>query len=62
MNTIPDHYALSRRTMLRGAALLGAGSLLGGRAFAQGTGIEGEWPAVTALVERYVKSRKVAGM
>ncbi len=62
MNAIADHHALTRRAMLRGAAMLGAGALLGGRAFAQVPGIESEWPAVTALVERYVKSRKVAGM
>ncbi|MBK6800790.1 MAG: beta-lactamase family protein [Novosphingobium sp.] len=62
MNAVPDHYPLSRRALLRGSALLGVGALLGGKAVAQSGGIEAEWPAVTALVERYVKSRKVAGM
>ncbi|MFM2301076.1 MAG: hypothetical protein RLZZ84_812 [Pseudomonadota bacterium] len=59
--------ALSRRAMLRASALLGAGAALGGwplgsrLAFAT-DGIEGDWPAVTALIERYVATRQVSGM
>lgn len=56
---------LSRRTLLRGASMLGAGAALAGwplsRAFAA-AGTEAQWPAVTALVEKYVARRKVSGM
>ncbi|RXZ66653.1 class A beta-lactamase-related serine hydrolase [Pelagerythrobacter rhizovicinus] len=55
--------AMSRRALLRGGALLGAGAALGtlplGRAaLAQA----GRWPSVAALAERYVRGRKVANM
>lgn len=53
-------YSLSRRSLLRGGALLGAGALLPGRAFAAGA--ETQWPAVTAMLDKYVGARKVAGM
>ena len=66
MNDISGEYPLSRRALMRGSALLGAGTLLGGlaagRAMAATGGIEAEWPAVTALVDRYVRSRQVSGM
>ncbi|WP_374527791.1 serine hydrolase domain-containing protein [Novosphingobium sp.] len=55
---------LSRRALLRGCALLGAGASMGalpGWAFAA-EGIEGQWPAVTAMLDKYVRSRQVAGM
>lgn len=61
--------ALSRRTLLRSAALLGAGSVLGalpvGRSLAHAATtakIEAQWPAVAALVRKYVDARKVSGM
>ena len=58
--------ALSRRTLLRGGAMLGAGAALSALPFesalAVDLGIEPQWPAVTALVDRYVRRRKVSGM
>jgi CubicO group peptidase (beta-lactamase class C family) len=57
---------LSRRNLLRSGALLGAGAALStwpfGRAFAADLGIEPQWPRVTALIEKYVRKRKVSGM
>lgn len=53
---------MSRRSLLRTGAWLGAGAAIGGlpmRAFAQGAG---QWPAVEALVKSYIDSRKVASM
>ena len=59
----------SRRDLLRASALLGgAGALAAlpfGAALAQAAELsaaEGPWPAVTALLDRYVKARKVSGM
>lgn len=52
---------LSRRNLLRGGALLGAGALLPGRAFAA-SAPEAQWPAVTAMLDKYVGARKVSGM
>jgi len=57
---------LSRRGIMRGAALLGAGALLPGwlpaRALAaSGSAVEAGWPKVTALIERYVAERKLPG-
>lgn len=59
----------SRRDLLRVSALLGgAGATFGlpfGTALAQAAemeGTEGQWPTVTAMLERYVKARKVSGM
>lgn len=59
----------SRRHLLRSSAWLGAGALFGGmplaRALAQPTPLPGQpksWPAVTALVNRYVDARQVSGM
>lgn len=60
---------LSRRRLLRGSAWMGAGALLGGmplaRALANTVPVSGpskSWPAVTALVNRYVEARQVSGM
>ncbi len=60
---------ISRRSLLRGSAMLSAGaglaSLPFGRslAFAGETpGIEGQWPTVTAFLDKYVGEKKVAGM
>jgi CubicO group peptidase (beta-lactamase class C family) len=52
----------SRRAALHlvGGGVLGA--LPFSRASAQASGAEAEWPTVTALVDRYVTQRKVAGM
>jgi CubicO group peptidase (beta-lactamase class C family) len=53
-------HSLTRRSLLRGAALVSAGTLLPGRAFAAVP--ETQWPAVTALLDKYVGARKVSGM
>lgn len=61
---------LSRRHLLRSSALLGAGALLGGLPLTQALAATAvpvsrngqSWPAVTALVNKYVGSRQVAGM
>lgn len=58
-----DHAVLSRRALLRGGALLGAGAAfatlpVGRVALAQAS----QWPSVVALTERYVEARKVANM
>ncbi len=60
---------MSRRSLLGGGALLGAGAALAALPFgqqlafaAEAGGIEGQWPAVTAFVEKYVSEKKVAGM
>jgi CubicO group peptidase (beta-lactamase class C family) len=50
----------SRRALLRGAALLSGGLLLPSRSFAAAA--EAQWPAVTALLNKYVGARKVSGM
>ncbi|MEP6868015.1 MAG: serine hydrolase domain-containing protein [Novosphingobium sp.] len=55
---------LSRRSLLHGSALLGAGAMLGLPVLARAAdfgAIEGQWPTVTALLDRYVRTRKVAG-
>jgi CubicO group peptidase (beta-lactamase class C family) len=63
-----DQLEFSRRHMLRGGAMLGAGAALSalplGRvlAQAQAAGIDAHWPAVTAMIEKYVRRRKVSGM
>ncbi len=59
----------SRRDMLRASALMsGAGMIAGlplgaqlARA-AEAAGIEAQWPAVTAMLDHYVKAKKVSGM
>jgi len=55
---------LSRRSLLRGSAMLGAVGLLPfGRGAALGAdGIEAQWPTVTALIDKYVSARQVSGM
>ena len=54
---------LTRRNLLRGSALLGAGAVLGGLplsgALAKTLRKPVQWPAVTALVEGQVASRKI---
>lgn len=64
-----DHLALSRRGLLRGGAWLGAGAALSAFPFAQALAQAGEaasadanWPAVAALLDKYVGQRKVSGM
>jgi CubicO group peptidase (beta-lactamase class C family) len=56
----------SRRTLLRGSALLGAGAALNALPFAGGQAFAADdmaaWPQVTALIDRYVSARKVSGM
>ena len=52
-------FELSRRQVLAVAAALGAASALAGPAWAQQAT---RWPAVTALISRYVEQRKVANM
>lgn len=64
-----NSVALSRRGLLRSGALLGAGAALGTLPLARGlvhaaeaAKVEAQWPAVAAMVRRYVDSRKVSGM
>lgn len=65
-----DHNAaFSRRSLLRSAVLLGAGGAVGSLPFASQlaqaastAGIEARWPQVTAMLEKYVSQRSVAGM
>ena len=63
-----DAIALSRRNLLRSSVLLGAGAAVGALPFgsslarASTAGFEPRWPAVTAMLEKYVSQRKVAGM
>jgi CubicO group peptidase (beta-lactamase class C family) len=56
--------AVSRRTLLRGSAILGAGAALAGLPFAHSLQAQGEagWPSVEAMIREYVESRKVANM
>jgi CubicO group peptidase (beta-lactamase class C family) len=59
-----DDIALDRRALLRAGGWLGGGALLAGSplaaALAKGAGAA--WPAVTALVEDYVRQGRVANM
>lgn len=61
-----DAAILTRRSLLRGTALLGAGAALGalpfGRMAFAAEGVEGQWPTVTAMLDKYVRTRKVSGM
>ena len=69
---MPDHLnevALSRRGLLRAGALLGGGATFGSLPLApalaraaEAAAIEAQWPSVTALIDKYVKARKVSGM
>ncbi|WP_296680541.1 serine hydrolase, partial [Novosphingobium sp.] len=60
--------SVSRRSMLRGGAMLGAGAALGAlpfgaaSAWAADVDIAAQWPAVTAMLDKYVSTRKLAGM
>jgi CubicO group peptidase (beta-lactamase class C family) len=54
---------LSRRALLRGGALLGAGVAFGGWSAASwGQAAPGGWTSVQALIDGYVDSRKLANM
>jgi CubicO group peptidase (beta-lactamase class C family) len=58
---------VSRRAMLRGGALLGTGAGMGLLPFGMSPALadavaDGQWPAITALIEKYVNARKVSGM
>lgn len=56
---------VSRRGLIRGGALLGAGAALAGLPLARAlaaTPPPVPWPHVTGLIERYVQARKVSGM
>ncbi len=64
-----ETLALSRRNLLRASALFGAGAALAvtpwGRSLAyaaEAAGMEVQWPKVTAMLQKYVSERKVAGM
>ncbi len=64
-----DLAMISRRSLLGCGALLGAGAALGTLPFgrqmayaAEATGIEGQWPALTAFIDKYVSEKKVSGM
>lgn len=59
---------ISRRNLFRHAGLVGAAATIGalplGRDLAlaaQAAGVEAQWPAVTALLDKYVRARKVSG-
>lgn len=59
-----DDLQISRRSLLRGGGYLAAGAALAGlpvNAFAQVAGRR-EWPAVTAMIESFVRSRQVVNM
>lgn len=62
-----EDVVLSRRNLLRGTALLGAGAALsaaplGSSLFARTRDGASQWPSVSAMVEKYVSERKVANM
>lgn len=64
-----DAIALSRRNLLRSSVLLGAGAAVGALPFgsqlahaAMAVGFEARWPKVTAMLDKYVSQKKVAGM
>jgi CubicO group peptidase (beta-lactamase class C family) len=64
-----DAIALSRRNLLRSTVLLGAGAAAGALPFgssmahaAMAVGFETRWPKVTAMLDKYVSQKKVAGM
>lgn len=59
----------SRRELLRASALLGGAGAISALPFGAGLAraaepavTAGQWPTVTALLDRYVKARKVSGM
>ena len=62
-----DAVALSRRNLLRSTVLLGAGAAIGGLPWGSGrahasAAFEAQWPRVTAMLDKFVGERKVAGM
>ncbi len=61
-----SEFDLSRRSLLRASALVGAGAMLGGmplgRALAKQAAPPPPWPTVTGFVDAQVASRKVSGM
>jgi len=61
-----DSHQLSRRSLLRGGAMIGAGAafagLPGAGLSARPAAQHGQWPAVAAMVDKYVGERKVANM
>lgn len=64
-----SHFDISRRNLLRGGAMLGGAGLFGVAPLAaqlaravEAAGIEAQWPTVTAMLDKYVKSKKVSGM
>ena len=60
-----DAFALSRRSLIRGSALLAGGAALGGLPFGRALfahDVSESWPNVAALADRYVSERKVANL
>ncbi|WP_454597207.1 serine hydrolase domain-containing protein [Qipengyuania sp. SM2507] len=61
-----DSTQISRRSLLRGGAMLGAGAAFAGipgaGLFAQTNAQRASWPTVAAMVDKYVGERKVANM
>lgn len=62
-----DVTALSRRNLLRSTVLLGAGAAIGAlpwgsRGAQASAALEAQWPRVTAMLDKFVGERKVAGM
>ena len=67
-STLSD-FDFSRRDLLRSSAFLGGAAALSALPFgsalaraAKAAKIDGQWPTVTALVDRYVAGRKISGM
>lgn len=60
---MPEAMILTRRTMLRGTAALAGSALLPARLLAAEAlpSIDRQWPKVTAMLDRYVAERKLAG-
>ena len=64
-----DQLALSRRGLLRSSAWLGAGAALSAIPFAEAlaqasaeASVDGSWPTVAAMLDKYVATRKIPGM
>lgn len=61
-----DSTQISRRGLLRGGAMLGAGAAFatipGAGLLAQSPDLRGQWPSVAAMIDKYVGERKVANM
>ncbi len=64
-----QEFDLSRRNLLRSSAYLGAGAILGAMPFAEALAKRAQlaqvpftWPAVSAMIAKYVDAKQVSGM